>query len=203
MSKTLWASLAVALSICWLSTDAAGLQAAEPKQLPDFATIQKIVAETFSAESGHRPGDLIARGEVEPLFAKFEKAGWKVADRKEICQSLLSDQHVLVKKLHTQAGKKFMRQVADDPEVYDRLDRFVRLPRGERMLQDLIDGPDGYKLFDYMTKTSGGHELGKMLSNAPRGRDFNDETGRIYTVKMLDQRLKTSYARAEAQARGN
>ena len=173
---------------------------ADTSPLPTFAAVEKIVTEHFAAAKDHRAKDLIARGDVQPLYVLLERAGWKVADQKQIQDSLLSDQHVLVKKLRTSAGKKFMRQVAGDPEVYDRLDRFVRLPRGERMLQDLIDGPDGHKLLDYMTKTQGGKELGKMLSDAPRGRDFNDQTGRIYTVKTLVERLKSSHAQAEKQA---
>ena len=103
---------------------------------------------------------------------------------------------LIVRSEVQQAGRKFMSQIARYPDAYDRLDRFSRLPRGQRMVGDLIRGPGGYKMIEYMTETPGGEFLGKQLSKAPDGRDFNAPTGRIYTVKMLQSRLKQSYAEA-------
>jgi len=45
--------------------------------------------------------------------------------------------------------------------------------------------------------------LGKQLSNAPNGRNFNAPTGRIYTVAMLLARLQQSHAAAMKAAAGN
>jgi len=47
-----------------------------------------------------------------------------------------------------------------------------------------------------MTTTSGGKELGKLLSNNPRTRNFNKPTGRIYTAAMLIARLEESHTAA-------
>ncbi len=62
-------------------------------------------------------------------------------------------------------------------------------------------GPDGYKMLQYTTTTSGGGELGKMLSNSPGAGDFNASTGRIYTVDGLLDRLRQSRA-ASVKAAG-
>ena len=47
-------------------------------------------------------------------------------------------------------------------------------------------------MIEYMTQSRGGRELGKMLSKAPNGADFNQPTGRIYTLDGLLAQLKKS-----------
>ncbi len=52
-------------------------------------------------------------------------------------------------------------------------------------------------MIQYMTTAQGGKEMGKMLSQAPQGADFNKPTGRIYTVPMLLKHLQEEYRAAE------
>jgi hypothetical protein len=67
-------------------------------------------------------------------------------------------------------------------------------------MRRLKQGPDGYKLIEYLAVTDGGREMGKMLSAAPRGKNFNRPTGRIYNADQLLQRLETSLAAARSAA---
>ena len=48
-------------------------------------------------------------------------------------------------------------------------------------------------MLQYMTETRGGENMGKQLSKAPKGKNFNKPTGRIYTVDMLLDVLKNLY----------
>ncbi|OHB70677.1 MAG: hypothetical protein A2V70_06160 [Planctomycetes bacterium RBG_13_63_9] len=164
--------------------------ATPPKPLPPFAEIQKAVLRHFRLLPDYKSGDLISRSEVQRLFAGLEKIGWVPADHQSILKQVPTDESFLAKELRTQTGREFMRQVAAFPDAYDRLSR---LPYGKETVRDLIDGADGYKMVEYMTTTPGGENMGKQLSNAPKGRNFNKETGRIYTAKALLERLKTSY----------
>jgi hypothetical protein len=71
------------------------------------------------------------------------------------------------------------------------------MPRGHKIVSYLIRGPDGYKMIQYMTTAPGGTVLGQQLSDAPKGANFNQPTGRIYTVPMLELRLHASYRKAQ------
>ena len=179
----------------WALNVAAG--ADKGKSLPALAKVKNVVARHFDALPDYRPGDLISRGQLEPLFGRLERTGWNVADRKEILEATPADTDFLVRQLRTQPGRKFMRQVAAYPEAYDRLDRLSRLPHGKKTIKALIRGPDGYKMIRYLTTTPGGRELGKQLSNAPKAAAFNKPTARIYTVELLLRRLKQSHAAAK------
>lgn len=182
---------------------AAGAAATAPEHqvpLPAFSTIEKIVHDHFRKNHIDRRA-LLSRGEVQPLFAQFEKAGWKVEDEKDILDHVLADNDFMVQQLRTPQGRQFAAQIARYPEGYDRADRLRRLPRGERFLSDMVRGPDGYKLIEYMTMSPYGYNMGLMLSDTPDGRDFNQPTGRIYTSDQFLKRLRESYDRAEKKQR--
>jgi len=192
--RSVLAGLAVAGGLLLLAAE--GRTADATKSLPKFSEVKKTVRQYFDQLPGYREGEILSRGQVEPVFRALDKLGWHVAQQKAIVEAVLPDSDPLVRRLRTPKGKKFARQVATVPEGYDRLDRLRRLPLGMQKVQNLIDGPDGYLMIKYMTTTQGGKELGQMLSQAPHGKHFNKPTGRIYTVDMLVERLKQEYAKA-------
>ena len=177
--------------------------ASPPEKLPPWTQVKQAVVAHFEALPDYQPGVLIVASEVREVLGKLERLGWRVAEGKEILGQVPADGEFLAASLRSPAGRKFIRGIGQSPDAYDRLDRLSRLPRGQRMVRDLIRGPDGYKMIEYMTKTPGGEFLGKQLSKAPDGRDFNEPTGRIYTVKMLQARLKESYEKARKAAPQN
>jgi hypothetical protein len=188
-----WGSAAA----CWAEV---ARSADKPQSLPAFREVEEIVLRRFALLPDYRPGDIIARSEVEPLFAQLEGVGWKVADRQDILRRVPADNDYLVQKLRTSRGRQFMRRIANYPNAYDRLDRLSWLPHGRQTVHDLIYKTGGEEMIKYLTTASGGSELGKMLSNSPKGADFNKPTGRSYTAKLLLARLKTSYAAAQEAA---
>jgi hypothetical protein len=159
-----------------------------------MSEIEEIVLRHFRTDANYRAGDLITRDKVEPVLAKLREKGLPLPDAKQILDKVPSRNEFLPQQFRTAAGQKFMRQVSDYSGGYDRLDRLARLPHGEQTIRDLIRGPDGYKMIEYMTTAQGGKALGNQLSNAPLGKDFNEATGRIYTVDQLLARLEQSRA---------
>ncbi len=186
--------------VLWWTGAARGADRAKP--LPTWAEVEEVVLRHFGLLPDYRPGDILARSEVRPLFSHLERMGWEVSDRPEILRQVPADDHYLIRKLRTKRGRKFMRRIAEYPRAYDRLDRLSRLPYGKQTVHDLIYKKGGEELIEYLTTASGGKELGKMLSKAPKGTDFNKPTGLIYTAQMLLERLKTSYAAAKEAAQG-
>lgn len=165
------------------------------ESLPKFPAVEKAVREHFAKLPDYRGGEILSRNQVGPIFRILENMGWSVADQKAILEAVLPDTDPLVRQLRTEAGKKFARQVATVPQGYDRLDRLRRASQGQQRVGNLIQGPDGYLMIKYMTTTSGGRELGRMLSRTPGGQNFNKPTERIYTVDQLVDRLKQEYAK--------
>ena len=176
---------------------------AQQSSLPKFETARKLVRLYFERQDGYEQGDIITREQATEAFRYLTKIHWKVRDQKEILAALYSEKDFLPRTLRTKTGRPFMREIAKLPHGYDRLDRMSRLPRGERMVSDLASEPDGYKMIEYLADTKGGDNLGKLLSNAPRGKDFNQPTGRIYTEDAFVRRLKESYEAEQAESRNS
>ena len=190
--------LGVALAVA--AAPVGGLAKGRP--IPPFSEVQQTVLSYFGARSDFQPGDLITRGDVEPLLVRLQQKGFPLADAKQILEKTPVKGEFLVDQLSTPNGRKFMRRIAAYPGGYDRLDQLSRLPDGQQTVRTLIRGPGGQRLIEYLTTPSGRKETGKMLSNSPGGERFNAPTGRIYTVAMLLARLQQSHAAALKAAAG-
>ena len=170
--------------------------AGDPAKIPPFSEVRQTVLSYFEARPDYRPGDLITRGDVEPLLARLQQQGLPLTDAKQILEKTPVKGEFLVEQLSTPNGRKLMRRIATYPGGYDCVDRLSRLPYGHQTVRALMRDPGGQTLIEYLTTTSGGKETGKMLSNSPGGERFNDPTGRIYTAAMLLARLQQSHAAA-------
>jgi hypothetical protein len=177
-----------------LAGGAADTPRAVVRPIPSLSELRQVVLRYFRAQRDYRPGDLITRDKVEPLLAQLRRTILPLPDAKRILNDVLSKDNFLAEQFRTPSGRKFMRQIARYDDGYDRVDRLSRLPHGKQTIIDLIRGPDGYKMIEYMTTTPGGWALGDQLSNAPKGKNFNQATGRIYTAEMLLKRLEQSRA---------
>ncbi|MCA9099573.1 MAG: hypothetical protein KDA63_00380 [Planctomycetales bacterium] len=167
------------------------------RPLPSFAEVEQIVAAHFS--KAELEGDtVISKGQVKPMFYALAKAGWRVEDAEEIYKLVPDDDSFLVQQMRSTDGVSFARDVAQFPGAWDTIDRLAAMPFGHNTIRALVRGPDGYKMIEYITTTPGGANMAAMLSQAPTGRDFMAPTGKIYTVSMLMERLKQSYAAAKA-----
>jgi len=170
-----------------------------PKKFPTFLEVEAVTRKYF-ADKRLQNDDLLSKGDVRPLFAELARHGWQVADSEAIVKQFLDDKYYLVSMFRRGAGRDFAHACARYPGGYDRLDRLSRMPHGNTFIEGLIAGPDGYKMIEYMTETPGGSVLGMQVSNAPKGRNFNQPTGRIYTSTELLMRLRQSYDAALSAA---
>jgi len=178
------------------ATGAAGARVAasrRPRPLPPFAVVRTTVEQVLGEIEDRKPGDLILRAQVAPIFARLAKLGWTVADRQAILQRVPAEKDLLARQLlDSKQGIKFMRQISRYPLGYDRVDRINHLPLGKQTVHDLIHKVGGAEMIRYMTEAKGGKALGGMLSRDPNGKDFNKPTGRIYTAEQLIKTLKES-----------
>jgi hypothetical protein len=188
------------ITVSWPIENA--LAQAKTQSLPKFEKIEAAVWQYFESQGNFQASMLITKEQVEPLLGGLARMGFILSDTKSILDKLPTGDEYLVKELYTPAGRKFMEDIAKYPDAYDRLDRLIRLPHGRQTVHDLVKGPDGYKMIQYMTTTPGGKEMGKMLSNAPKGANFNKPTGRIYTVPMLLTQLEEQYRAKETNSAG-
>lgn len=189
-----WWSVGAAIWLVAVGWVGSSCYAEQRRPLPKFEEVEEIVLRHFSILPDYRPGDIIARSEVEPLFPQLRRMGWYVTDRNTILKKVPPDGDFLVHQLRTKQGRKFMRDVASTPGAYDQLDRIRWLPKGQRTVHELIKNGGGGKVINYFTTTEDGSRMGRMMAKKPRSANFNKPTGRIYTAEMLLDHLKKSYA---------
>ena len=169
--------------------------AAPPKKRPAWPAVEWAVKAHFAALPGYRPGDVVSRSQVEPLFARLDKIGFVVAEREGILEKVPPDSDFLVRQLRTNAGQKFMRRISRHPGAFDRLERISQLHRGKQTVRELIGrGSKGADVIAYLASDPDGKKANRMMSKPSKGgRDFAKPTGRIYTAEMLLQKLREQY----------
>jgi hypothetical protein len=165
----------------------------EPAKLPKWAAIELVVRKHFADQKGFESNDMITRSLSEPVFKKLAAAGWTVPDQAKILPRLPADSDFVVQQLSSTAGKEFMRSISSYADGYDRLDKLSKLPDGKSSIRTLVKGPGGYKLLQLMTSETGRPQIADLLSHSPKGRTFDEPTGKLYTVDALLERLEQSY----------
>ena len=172
------------------------LSAAHADDLPAFSKVEGVVRRHFATLPGYQSGDLISRGQVQPIFGAIDRLGWKVADEAAIINGVLSDSNYLVQEFRTPDGEEFMRKVTGTPLALDRLDQIARLPGGKLMVKDFLRFPNSQLTF---TQKSG-FDVSRLARLQPTNKpqvitqaDLDKPTGRTYTVDALVARLRLSY----------
>ncbi|MBM4093828.1 MAG: hypothetical protein FJ276_31140 [Planctomycetes bacterium] len=162
-----------------------------------FSTVRQIVADGFASQQDYQSGDLIWASHVRPILESLAAVGWRPQDRAQILADLLQEEDALVRALNTRQGRQFMRKVSGHALIYDRLDRIVRVPGGERLVHDLIRLPDGER-YAPLQPPRGVPTLVDLLPKNRSGKtrkitDYRKATGRIYTQEALMKRLEESW----------
>lgn len=174
--------------------------AASAAELPAWEEVEQLVTRTLVTKN-HPAGTLLTQSRAEEALKSVAALGWNVPGHQQLLARILPDTDFLAEVLSSRQGQRFAQEVAALPEGYDRLDHLRKLPRGEDTVRELIQGPDGYKMIEYMTTSTGGKNMGIMLSQDPHGAGFNRPTSRVYTVEQfLDQlQLRYRYESGELQ----
>jgi hypothetical protein len=192
-----------ASAVAWFLATGVPAHAADEKKpatdetLPQWAEVQSVIKDSMGKRS---KAEILSHGDASKTFAKLEKAGWNLADRKQIEKRFLSDSDFLVRQLRSKAGRKFMQRIETMSGAYDHLDHLRKMPYGPRRIRELIRGPDGYKLIEYMTSTKGCKNLGRQFSRGVNGKGFNKPTGRLYTARQFTAELQRLHKAALAKS---
>jgi hypothetical protein len=171
------------------------------KPLPSFQEIVAHTIEVAKTFGDYQPGDMITREEASKLFRFYSRIGWEIPNQEQFLKSIPTQDEVVVEILHSEKGRKMMRQISKISTGFDCADQLSRLPDGERLLRQLTEGPDGYKMIEYLCNEKGGKEMGMMLNQASAKVDFRKPTGRIYTLKKLLTELAPVYEQATIATR--
>lgn len=168
-------------------------RAADSSPRLTFKQIEQIVAEQMDRKRDYRPGDLISRADVEPIFNRLLELGVEPADRETLYDAFLPHNSFLVSELSTAAGMKFMRKVSKFPNVYDRLERLSWMPAGRELIRELTHRADGPEVLQSLTTLQGAEAVEKIMAGDIRGANFALPTGHIHTAEQLLERLKGTH----------
>ena len=169
-----------------------------PKKDVAWTDVSETVHRQLATRRGYQPGDLIAKSEAGAALDQLKSLGWDAPERDKLLGLVLDDTHFLVQELRTAAGVRFIRGVAQEPIVFDRLDRLSGMPGGQRLIHDMIRLPNGQS-FMASHPTPGFTDLTILLpkqanGKTPRDPNFNKPTGKLYTekdlLKALEERWK-------------
>ncbi|MBX3438452.1 MAG: hypothetical protein KF861_13250 [Planctomycetaceae bacterium] len=188
------------LSICLFSISSLAAQTITPqvsselRPLPAAADVENATVRYLAGLSGREEDDLLSRGDVAPLFDVLRAIGWEMdkSSQDDIKRRLLEDSDWLVRTLRTTKGTRFMRDMSQYPQGYDRIDRMRQQPHGKQELQGLINTPGGAKLIEYLTTTKEGKQTGAHTKGG-RGM-FNTPTDRLYTQDDVVKQVQAAYA---------
>jgi hypothetical protein len=173
---------------------------ARPAEGLTFSQIRRVVEKNLTANPRYRPGDLIVRCDVEPIFNELIGLGFMPGDTEELYDAFLPDMAPLIQQLRTDAGRKFMLQIRDIKGAYDRLERLSWLPGGPIALGQMINDPEGVDKLKALTTSAGAAAIRKQFPDDSRATNFERPTGHIHTAEGLLKHLEQIHkARSEAR----
>jgi hypothetical protein len=171
------------------------------ESFPTWSEVRATVDSHFAKLPDLQPGDLITASDAAPALKALEELGWKDVSRCETVSRILEDGSFLARELRSDPGRIFMRRVSGYKLIYDRLDRVSQMPGGQKLIHDMIRLPDGHR-YAQMQPHQGTPPMTDFLpkgasGKAPRVRDLDKPTGRIYTQSELLAQLETEYRRVK------
>lgn len=190
--QRLTAAMTLVMPFTWAVLIASSALSDEPNLSP--AQVKQVLSRHFSQRDDYRSGDLITRDDTKKVVAALSAAGWNVPQAGKLIEDSLPANSVLVRSLSTKTGKRFMRRVAKERLIYDRLDRVARVSGGPALLRDLPKLPDGYR-YAKMDRPRAVPGLLELLPKSGSGKrrtikNYDKPTSRIYTEKDLADRLE-------------
>lgn len=174
-------------------------------KLPSWQSLEPAVTAAFVGRDGWKEADLITQSDATRVLSELKNEGWSVRNSEDLLAKVLPDSHPLATSLRSKGGLAFMRKISGNPQVFDKLDRLLALPGGDKTLNTMIRTKDGAKVVDYFQQsaTRGAH-LTEMLPRGKNGRtprdpDFEKPTGKLYTAEALVKQLKVLHNKELAQ----
>lgn len=157
---------------------------------PTMAEVKAVVQKHLHAKPEYVPGDLISRGDVEPIFDELIPLGVPLSSgQEELYDDFIPESSPLVKALRSPSGRKFMQQVKTIPHVYDRLERLCWNNHGRELIDQLATDPQGAVLLKAMLEPAGKGATAKFLGDSASAKNFSLPTGHVYTANQLLKKL--------------
>jgi hypothetical protein len=157
---------------------------------PTAAQLKAMVEQTLKKNPYYSPGFLISRRDVESLFAQLLADGvTSTEDQEDLSECVLSDSSFLVGRLKTPAGRVFMKKIASDPTVYDRLERLSWTPDGRQLIDSFVKAKDGAAQLQQLKTSAQLAKLSKRLAADASTPDFALQTSRCHTAEELVTKL--------------
>jgi len=168
-----------------------------------FQPIRAMVLGHFSRLPLYREGDLISQGQVGPLLGDLARLGLELPDPKGFLERVPAEGSFLVRQLRTRQGREFMLHLSGSPAAYERLERLAAMKRGKKTVAELIRrGKKGAGVIVYFAEEPDGKKMGRLMARRGQSPNFNESTGKIYTVAQLLGELKKLYRQAQQPASG-
>lgn len=168
---------------------------------PAFQPIRALVLRHFSRLPLYREGDLISRGQVQPLLDDLARLGLELPDPKGFIERIPAEGSFLVSQLRTRQGREFMLHLAGSPAAYERLERLAAMRRGRKTVAELIRrGEKGAGVIVYFAEDPDGKKMGRLMARREQSPNFNESTGKIYTVDQLLDELEKLYRQTQQPA---
>jgi hypothetical protein len=175
--------------------------AEEEETSPEFQPIRAMVLQHFSRMPLYREGDLISQGQVQPLLGNLARLGLDLPDPKAFIERVPAEGSFLVRQLRTRQGREFMLHLAGSPAAYERLERLAAMKRGKKTVAELIHrGEKGAGVIVYFAEEPDGKKMGRLMARRGQSPNFNESTGKIYTVEQLLGELEKLYRKAQQPA---
>jgi hypothetical protein len=164
--------------------------------------IRQLVDQHLASRPGYRDGFIISRSDVKPLLDRFRAAGWDPAALARIEQSLLADDHFLVRQLRTREGRRFMQEASEFPLVYDRMEKVSKQKGGARAIRSTVVLPNGASFWNAEAKPGFNNTVQMLPTKNGRrrsGQEFSQPTGKIYTASQFAQHLEQARPKPQKQ----
>ncbi|MBA4018893.1 MAG: hypothetical protein C0483_17130 [Pirellula sp.] len=163
---------------------------ADAASLPKYDEVREIVETHFAAKPGYKDGDLVSKGDVEPILKQLAARGFDVRRKEQGAEMLLADGHPLVKLFRTPAGLQFMRKVKDIPDVYDRFARLSSFAAGHAIVVKIINTKN-VAAATLLCSPAAAREIEEMFPNEQACINFEVSAGRTYTVEQYLDHLRS------------
>lgn len=185
------ATVAVALLAAGNAAGAEPVAQAKTKKI-SAGQIKAFVESHLRKDPTYRPGDLLTRAHVEPIFNDLVDMGIEpIENGEELFDKFLPDNYYLALLLRSPQGRVFMRAVADIPHVYDRLERLAWSPIGRQWLMQLTTAADGPEQLKRLLTPAGLKAVAAQLQDERLAELLELPSGKIHTEQELIERLQT------------
>ncbi|MDX1948131.1 MAG: hypothetical protein SFU86_22265 [Pirellulaceae bacterium] len=163
---------------------------------PPWPEVRQIVVEHVAKLPSHEPGDLLTAEDLRPALARLAQRGFDVAAKELGASPLLSESHPLLKLLRTPAGIRLTRELREQPEIYDRLERLVHFAAGRELIHQLVESHNVAGIL----ALGGPDAAARLEANFPQEptcRNLTVRSGRTFTLEQYLVHLRTMHRLAE------